>query len=636
MAVTADTVQVRLEAQTSQYLRDLANADRRFTQMVQRAEQEALQAGRAFSTLGAQATAGFGQAADAAMRASSAGMAARSSFSGVAAQFQDIGVTAAMGMNPMLIALQQGTQLAAQLQVAAANGQGVFRSLATGIAGLINPISIATIATIALGTAAVQYFSTLLTDGKMSEELLKEQEDAIRAVADRWGDAVPALREYVEQLDQAKRASEEATVVEILPARIMQDARDQLGSLYSELDITIGQLDSMADRGDSFDDLLRAFALLDERMADGTATAEDMERVTAALASVIQNGGLPAVLNFANGWDVLSSSIRSALAAAADFNSQTANTDLTNAQNQVGWILEQRRLNTLTAEELALHNEINRVKASYRREFGEEIDDAQALTIATDNLAAAERRRAEVAANRPSGGGASARASTDREAEAVLKLIDGLEYELELLTMTNREQAVANALRQAGSAATAEQVAEIERLAGALYDSREAQRELNEIAQEWANTVQSAARGFIDDLLAGKDAAESLGNVLRKVADQLINMGLNSIFGGQGLNLFGMFGGFRASGGPVSSGRSYIVGERGPELFTPSSAGSIIPNNALGGGGGQIVYAPQIDARGADVAAVARLEEVMIRQQAEFDSRVKSIVRGANKNWRVK
>lgn len=38
-----------------------------------------------------------------------------------------------------------------------------------------------------------------------------------------------------------------------------------------------------------------------------------------------------------------------------------------------------------------------------------------------------------------------------------------------------------------------------------------------------------------------------------------------------------------AAGGPVSSGRPYIVGEVGPELFVPSSSGSIVPNNAMGG-----------------------------------------------------
>jgi hypothetical protein len=39
----------------------------------------------------------------------------------------------------------------------------------------------------------------------------------------------------------------------------------------------------------------------------------------------------------------------------------------------------------------------------------------------------------------------------------------------------------------------------------------------------------------------------------------------------------------RAAGGPVSSGRPYIVGEVGPELFVPSSSGSIVPNNQMGG-----------------------------------------------------
>jgi hypothetical protein len=44
------------------------------------------------------------------------------------------------------------------------------------------------------------------------------------------------------------------------------------------------------------------------------------------------------------------------------------------------------------------------------------------------------------------------------------------------------------------------------------------------------------------------------------------------------------FGGGKAIGGSVSSGTAYMVGEQGPELFVPSSGGSIIPNNKLGGG----------------------------------------------------
>ena len=43
------------------------------------------------------------------------------------------------------------------------------------------------------------------------------------------------------------------------------------------------------------------------------------------------------------------------------------------------------------------------------------------------------------------------------------------------------------------------------------------------------------------------------------------------------------FSGFRANGGPVLGGQSYLVGERGPELFTPSSSGTITAYGAMGG-----------------------------------------------------
>jgi hypothetical protein len=75
----------------------------------------------------------------------------------------------------------------------------------------------------------------------------------------------------------------------------------------------------------------------------------------------------------------------------------------------------------------------------------------------------------------------------------------------------------------------------------------------------------------------------------KKVVDLINNN--KDIFAGQaGLIpfLIGKVAG-RASGGPVTSGTSYIVGERGPELFTPNASGMITPNNRLGGGGGSTI-----------------------------------------------
>lgn len=55
----------------------------------------------------------------------------------------------------------------------------------------------------------------------------------------------------------------------------------------------------------------------------------------------------------------------------------------------------------------------------------------------------------------------------------------------------------------------------------------------------------------------------------------------------------------KAAGGPVSAGSSYLVGERGPEMFVPRTSGSIYPNDAMGIGGGNITV--NVDATGTSV-----------------------------------
>ena len=47
------------------------------------------------------------------------------------------------------------------------------------------------------------------------------------------------------------------------------------------------------------------------------------------------------------------------------------------------------------------------------------------------------------------------------------------------------------------------------------------------------------------------------------------------------LNQFNPDVNYRAEGGPVAANNPYVVGEAGPELFVPRSAGTIVPNNQL-------------------------------------------------------
>jgi hypothetical protein len=76
------------------------------------------------------------------------------------------------------------------------------------------------------------------------------------------------------------------------------------------------------------------------------------------------------------------------------------------------------------------------------------------------------------------------------------------------------------------------------------------------------------------------------------------------------------FGGARAAGGPVSMGKTYLVGEKGPELFSPGSNGTIIPNNALRGSGSSGTTI-NISVSGAiDPASTARQIATLLKNEA--------------------
>jgi hypothetical protein len=86
---------------------------------------------------------------------------------------------------------------------------------------------------------------------------------------------------------------------------------------------------------------------------------------------------------------------------------------------------------------------------------------------------------------------------------------------------------------------------------------------------------------FVNVLSTVINKAEAAYSAITKLAGAL---GGNAITAWKNLPANLGFGGGKAVGGPVSAGTSYLVGEKGPELFVPSTSGSIVPNGA-----GQIV-----------------------------------------------
>lgn len=137
------------------------------------------------------------------------------------------------------------------------------------------------------------------------------------------------------------------------------------------------------------------------------------------------------------------------------------------------------------------------------------------------------------------------------------------------------------------------------------------------------NMVQAANNGF-DSIL--QSWARTLQQMLAKAAASKIFDLLSASSGGGGFfgSVVKAFGGARADGGPVSSGKSYLVGEQGPELFMPSSSGHIVPN---GGGGGLTI---NVDAPNSDVGMIPRIEAAVARAVAISEQkRIEAKRRGA-------
>lgn len=97
------------------------------------------------------------------------------------------------------------------------------------------------------------------------------------------------------------------------------------------------------------------------------------------------------------------------------------------------------------------------------------------------------------------------------------------------------------------------------------------------------------ARGAADAMQRAADKARRLGNEISSIPghkDVTINVhevrrvSQQVVKAAQSVTA-GLFGGVRANGGPVTGQRTYLVGERGPELFTPQSSGRIVPNHKL-------------------------------------------------------
>lgn len=226
---------------------------------------------------------------------------------------------------------------------------------------------------------------------------------------------------------------------------------------------------------------------------------------------------------------------------------------------------KQLRRATLGKEQLALENEIARVKKQ-SLDDGAKLTDDQIKRIAQANLAGNATRSAEGKKPKKERADEYQRLTEQiKERTVALQaetaalaqvnpLVDDYGYSLEKARAT---QDLLSAAQKAGIAITPELRAQIDALAeGYASASVEAERlaesqgKARQTAEDFRDLGKEALGGFISDLRQGKSATEALGNALDRITDKLIDMAMNSAFDG-------LFSGFGGGGqwGAAMSGR---------------------------------------------------------------------------------
>ncbi|NBO82313.1 MAG: hypothetical protein EBU75_05620 [Betaproteobacteria bacterium] len=84
-------------------------------------------------------------------------------------------------------------------------------------------------------------------------------------------------------------------------------------------------------------------------------------------------------------------------------------------------------------------------------------------------------------------------------------------------------------------------------------------------------------RSLADSIIADLIRIQIQNSIMKPLAQATSGMSFSGLFSGAGTFFSNLF---RASGGPVSAGQPYVVGEQGPEWFVPNAAGTVLPNGA--------------------------------------------------------
>lgn len=231
-------------------------------------------------------------------------------------QLNDIAMMTAAGQNPLMLAMQQGSQVSQVFEIMRQRGVAVGPALVTAFTQVLSPMSLLTMGVIALGAYAVQAFMDAETSAKSFEDELKDLETVSNRLRENsrllFGDGIDTkfgslntqARALTETLVQLDRASELRTLRDTLETKFSetvdptfwQNANQYLANLasggqlgsYTNTDLAAGNWAALG-TALPFDQFKAMRAEIDQLAADGKV--DEVTKKLIDLGKAMAGGG---------------------------------------------------------------------------------------------------------------------------------------------------------------------------------------------------------------------------------------------------------------------------------------------------------------------------------------------------------
>jgi hypothetical protein len=397
-------------------------------------------------------------------------------------------------------------------------------------------------------------------------------------ISELVGMGADGIRKAMASVEDAKIMSDE----EIDKARRFRDTMDELKGMLESVTLVVGEhlVPVLSDVGAAFADVKSAI----DRLPDPPDWLMDVASWLGPINNITRLGDVYRELGA--GLGIGDDALDRAVAELA-----AQNNNLAESGNTLGVMLSdlaknaQSTTDTFDLQNSALGAMIPTLEGT--ADGVNRLDEVQkrAAEAADRHREAIERQRDQVrrlidANLQLVGGELAVQSAQNQAAEAVANYTEtNKDAEASELDKSNAQIAATEAVLGAAQAAVDYQVKQAEANGQTLDAGAKAQLMRDELAKlastmEPGSPLLAAILGYIQQL---DQIPRSVTTELRVTGQRVTNSG----------DVIGQLSGARASGGPVSPGGAYLVGEDGPELLQMGSQpGNVIPNDALRSGGG--------------------------------------------------